>query len=191
MIVSQFERAKLHAPAIPTRAATAFLLAAGLLLGTASISLGQGVGVITGRAVQEGTQQPVSSAQASIVALRIGSLTNDDGVFRILNVPAGVHQLRVTQIGLKPVVQTVTIAGGDTVRVDVAMTRAALELDQIVVTGTAGNARQREVGNSISVVNPALSPAIPTNMETMLQAQATGMTVLQGSGQIGGAAQIR
>jgi len=165
----------------------AFVLAALLPAALAA----QGTGTVSGRVVQEGTQQPIAAAQASILGLRIGAITNDDGTFRIINVPAGAQQLRVTQIGLKPHTQPVTVTAGDTVRVDVVMTRAALELDQIVVTGTVGNARQREVGNSIAVVNPALSPTIPTSMETMLQAQATGMTVLQGSGQIGGAAQIR
>jgi TonB-dependent SusC/RagA subfamily outer membrane receptor len=92
---------------------------------------------------------------------------------------------------MKPVVQAVTVTSGAIANIDIVMTRAALELDQIVVTGTAGGARQREVGNTISVLSTVNKVDIPVNMETMLQAQAPGMTVLQGSGQIGGAAQIR
>ena len=173
------------------RAFTA-LSALALILATPNRARAQSAtGTIVGRVTIDGTQQAVSSAQAAIVALRLGALSNESGVFRILNVPAGAHSLRVTQIGLKPVTQAVTVTAGDTAHVEIAMSRAALELDQIVVTGTAGNARQREVGNAISVVDPARLPSIPNNMETMLQAQATGMTVLQGSGQIGGAAQIR
>ena len=191
-MTTRSRRARVSPVSTLARAVSTALAAAALTIASAADLRGQQpTGTIVGRVTLEGSQQPVASAQAAIVALRLGALTNDNGTFRIINVPSGDHQLRVTQIGLKPVTQVVTVTAGDTTRIDVAMTRAALELDQIVVTGTAGNARQREVGNAISVVNPSLMPTIPNSMETMLQAQATGMTVLQGSGQIGGAAQIR
>ncbi|MGQ0649219.1 MAG: TonB-dependent receptor domain-containing protein [Gemmatimonadaceae bacterium] len=167
------------------------LLLAGALTASATGADAQGLGTIAGRILVDGTDQPVSSAQVFIVGTQMGSLAGSDGRFRILNVPAGTHQLRVVQLGMKPVTQPVTVTSGSTTNVDVTMVRAALELDQIVVTGTAGAARQREIGNSISVFNPAARPNLPVNMETMLQAQSPGMTVLQGSGQIGGAAQIR
>src|SRR5262245_16445617 len=59
-------------------------------------------GTIVGRVVQEGNQ-PINAAQASLVGLRIGAITNDQGTFRILNVPPGSYQLRVAQLGYKPV----------------------------------------------------------------------------------------
>jgi TonB-dependent starch-binding outer membrane protein SusC len=151
----------------------------------------QTVGTIAGRVTSEGSSQPVVSAQVFLVGTQLGSLTSADGRYRLLNVPAGTYQLRIVLIGMKPVVQPVTVVAGSTATVDIQMTRAALELDQIVVTGTAGGARQREVGNTISVLSTVNKVDIPVNMETMLQAQAPGMTVLQGSGQLGGAAQIR
>ena len=167
------------------------LILAGVVAMSAFPLLAQNVGTITGRVLVEGSDQAVASAQVFIVGTQLGSLSSADGRFRILNVPAGDHQLRAVLLGMKPVVQAVTVAAGGTATVNISMTRAALELDQIVVTGTAGAARQREVGNAISVFNPSLKPNLPVNMETMLQAQSPGMTVLQGSGQIGGAAQIR
>jgi len=166
--------------------------AVALLLAIAPGASAQAVGTVTGRVVTDGSRQPVVSAQVFLAGTQIGGLTGDDGRFRLLNVPVGTHQLRVILIGLKPAVRTVTVGAGVTAAIDeIVMSKAALELDEIIVTGTPGGARQREVGNAISVLSPANSPEIPINLETLLQAQAPGMTVLQGSGQIGGAAQIR
>lgn len=167
------------------------LMLAAAISFSSTAAAAQAVGTISGRVTVEGTDQPVNSAQVFIVGTQLGALTGTDGRFRILNVPAGDHQVRAVQLGMKPVVKAVSVTSGGTTTADFAMARAALELDQIVVTGTAGAARQREVGNAISVISPALKPNLPVNMETMLQAQTAGMTVLQGSGQIGGSAQIR
>lgn len=171
--------------------AMAALAISGTLTARPSEAQAPALGTIAGRVVVASTGQGVGSAQVFIVGTQIGALSAADGRYRILNVPAGTHQVRVVQLGMKPVVQPVTVEAGGTATLNISMERAALELDQVVVTGTAGAARQREVGNAIAVINPALKPNIPVNMETMLQAQAPGMTVLQGSGQIGGAAQIR
>jgi TonB-dependent SusC/RagA subfamily outer membrane receptor len=169
------------------------LLLAGALSASLSPStvVAQETGIVAGRVVLQGTDQPVNLAQVVIVGTQMGSLTGADGRFEIRNVPVGEHQLRAMQLGMTPVMQAVTVTSGATTTVTISMARAALELDAIVVTGTVGAARQREVGNAISVISPGLKPSLPVNMETMLQAQAPGMTVLQGSGQIGGAAQIR
>jgi TonB-dependent starch-binding outer membrane protein SusC len=175
----------------PVRASITFFLTVWALIGIASIAHAQGVGTITGRVSTEETLRPISAAQVFLVGSQIGSLTNNDGRFQLLNVPAGEYQLRVERIGMRPAVQPVTVQAGATVTVDVSMREQALVLDQVIVTGTAGGARQREVGNAINVISRANAPDVPVSMETMLQAQAPGMTVLQGSGQIGGAAQIR
>jgi TonB-dependent SusC/RagA subfamily outer membrane receptor len=151
----------------------------------------QAVGTVTGKVTETANQTAIAGVQVFVVGTQMGALSAADGQFRILNIPAGTYQVRAVLIGMKPVTQSVTVTGGATVTANFEMVRAALELDQIVVTGTAGAARQREIGNAISVVNPAAKPNLPVNTETMLQAQSPGMTVLQSSGQIGGGAQIR
>jgi TonB-dependent SusC/RagA subfamily outer membrane receptor len=173
------------------RATVKLLLVACALAGSPSLLRAQRVGSISGRVVEEGTTQPVASAQVVIVGTRVGAVTNDAGQFRILNVPAGVAQLRATQVGMKPVVLSITVVPDSTVTASFTLNRVALNLDAVVVTGTAGAARQREIGNTINVIPSVAALSIPTSMETALQAQAPGMTVMQGSGQLGSAAQIR
>jgi TonB-dependent starch-binding outer membrane protein SusC len=148
-------------------------------------------GTITGRIVETGSQRPLSGVQVSVPGTGRGSLTNSEGRFVILNVAAGQVQLRAELIGYGTVNQTITVRDGETTTVDLTMGQEALALDAIVVTGTAGAARRREVGNSISQVTMAEGIDRPVNMDAALQARVPGMTVMASSGQLGSASQIR
>ncbi len=70
------------------------------------------------------------------------------------------------------------------------LTEEALGLDEIVVTGTAGAARRREIGNTIAQINVAEIPDRPVLVSDLLQSQAPGLEVYGGGG-IGQAKIIR
>jgi TonB-dependent starch-binding outer membrane protein SusC len=173
------------------RVVVPLILWCGLLSLAASDLRGQDAGTITGRVVNEATKAPVNSAYVQLVGTRIGTLTNAEGRFQLVNVPEGEYQVRVELVGMRSVSQRITVRAGTAVQLEFALRQVALPLDEIVVTGTAGRARGREVGNAITRIGRIDALDIPVSLETMLQAQAPGMTVLQSSGQIGGAAQIR
>jgi outer membrane receptor protein involved in Fe transport len=181
----------LHLAAKRAKGSAASLLLALLVMGSSSLLEAQGVGTITGRVVNDATRQPLAAAQVFVAGTQLGTLTTDQGSFRILNVPAGDHQLQFKLIGMRPLIVPISVRAGATVTVDTSMHEQSFSLDQVVVTGTVGGARAREVGNSITSFDVSKEPQIPISMETLLQTEAPGMTVMQSSGQIGGAAQIR
>src|SRR5205823_2016007 len=74
---------------------------------------------------------------------------------------------------------------------DVQLTPSVLELDAVVVTGTAGVARVRELGNTVARVNLAEVKDPPANLDQLLQARTPGLSVMQTSGMAGEGAQIR
>src|SRR5690606_4990073 len=67
----------------------------------------------------------------------------------------------------------------------------ALSLDAVVVTGTAGQARRREVGNTITQVQMSEVVEPVGNVESLLQGRAAGVNVTMASGQAGDGAKIR
>ena len=75
--------------------------------------------------------------------------------------------------------------------VTVQLAPSLLQLDAVVVSGTAGQARVREIGNSIAQVNLSQVKDPPANMDQLLQARAPGLSVMQTSGMAGEGAQIR
>ena len=149
-------------------------------------------GSITGRVRDAASQRPVSSVQVHLVGTSMGTLSRDNGMYIILNVPAGEYTIRAERIGYTAVEMQVTVAGDGTLLQDFELAQQALGLDEIVVTGTAGAARRREVGNSITQLNieeEVVGP--PVNVDAMLQARVPGMSITQSSASSGGGAMIR
>ena len=68
--------------------------------------------------------------------------------------------------------QQVTVAAGQTAQVDFRLTSQALGLDEIVVTGAAGAARRREIGNTISQINPGQMTARTNDIQEILRGAA-------------------
>ena len=147
-------------------------------------------GQITG-ATTSATMAPVSEVQVFLVDTQMGGLTAANGRFLIRNVAPGTYQIRAMRIGYETVTQSVTVGAGETVVVNFTLADQALGLDEIVVTGTAGAARRREVGNSIAQISVANMPAPAASVDQLLQAQSPGLLVSQGNGMAGAGAQIR
>jgi len=133
----------------------------------------------------------MSAAQIFLVDTGLGTLTRQNGRYIILNVPAGSYTVRVERLGFQPMDAQVTVAAGAAVTQDFAMQVEVLGLDEIVVTGTAGAKRRREVGNTLAQIDASDIEEPVQSVDALLQGRVTGATVLQSSGMAGGGAQIR
>ncbi len=163
-----------------------------LLAFCATDGLAQSTGTINGHVRDVSSLAPVAGAQVSVEGTSLGALTNNLGRFTIPNVPAGQHTVRVQYLGYGAREQSITVAAGQTVTLDFELRQQAISLDEVIVTGTAGQARQREIGNSISQVSARdIELAAVTDLGDVLQGRATGVQVNDFSGQVGTASQIR
>src|SRR5690606_35245299 len=126
---------------------------------------------------EAGTAAPLADVQVYLADQNLGALSRQNGVYVIINVPEGTYELRAERIGLSPASQQVTVTAGGTAEVDFEMTAQALGLDEIVVTGTAGAARRREVGNAVTQINTVDLPERPTSVMSMIQSMAPGVQV--------------
>ncbi|MEX2374390.1 MAG: TonB-dependent receptor [Dehalococcoidia bacterium] len=150
------------------------------------------VGTIAGTVVDASSRQPLVGAQVSVPATGQGTLSNAAGRFLLMDVPDGEATVRVEVIGYAVEEETVTVESGGTVTVEFLMTSQALSLDEIVVTGTAGQARRREIGNSISAVNSAeldLQPIM--SAQDAITSQVPGMVLMGNEGVVGAGPTIR
>ena len=160
------------------------------LLAAAAPATAQDSGRVMGQ-VTTRSGAPIAGVQVYIPSANQGTLTNADGRFLIPNVSPAVHEVRAERIGYQAAVQQVTIEAGASAVANFVLAEQALGLDEIVVTGTAGQARRREVGNTIAQINVEDLPAPPTNVDQLLQSKAAGILVGQGNGAVGSGAQIR
>jgi hypothetical protein len=149
-------------------------------------------GSVGGRVTAAGTGAPVVGAQVSIAGTNLGTRTDNDGRYALANLPVGSHQVRITAIGYKAAVLRVTVDAGAIATANADLTASVLQLDEVVVTGTAGQARLRELGNTVTQLDIAQDVKdAPASMDQLLQARAAGVTVMQSTGSAGAGAQIR
>ena len=148
-------------------------------------------GSVRGTVKQTGTQAPLANAEVTIAGTRLGALSRDDGSYLITGVPVGTHRVRVRMFGFAPNEQGVTITVDGTATADFVLSPTAVQLDQVVVTGTAGQARRREVGNAVSAVQAAETPEVKTDVSSLLQGRIAGASVQLSTGSTGAGSSIR
>ena len=153
------------------------------MLALASAPIEAQTGQITGTVVDAQSGAPLSEVQVYLVGQTLGALSRADGRFLILNVPAGSYDLRAERIGFGAETQTVQVTAGGTATSTFRLGSQALGLDEIVVTGTAGAARRREIGNSITQLNLADVPDRPVQVTDLLQGSAPGVEITGGCGE--------
>ncbi len=164
------------------------MFAVGVFGGSAAA---QQTATITGQVSDAASGAALSAVQVYLAGTGTGTLTNSSGRYLLLNVPAGSYTIQVERIGYKSLTQEVTVSAGQTLDQNFSLGEEALGLDEIVVTGTAGAARRREVGNSIGQLNTSNMVEPIASVATLLQGRVSGMNVTATSGSPGGGTAIR
>jgi TonB-dependent SusC/RagA subfamily outer membrane receptor len=150
------------------------------------------MGIVVGTVTDRGTGQPVEGARAQVGTFTAAA-TDARGRFILRAVPVGTQAIRVTRIGYRPAVSTATVPAGDTVRVSFDMTISAIELDQVVVTGTGGAVEKRRIGTSMGNLNMTqLQEQLPiTDLGQALSAKIPGLRSVSVGGGAGASKDLR
>lgn len=166
------------------------LVAATIPLSARTLDAQTQTGTVSGR-VTGGNNQPLLGAQVHLVGTGLGTRAGESGRYTIVNVPVGQYRLRTQMLGHRPVEHAITVADGQVVTQDITMRAEAIGLDALVITGTAGQARQREVGNAISQIEVSKVQQPASTVSDLLQSRAPGMQVMQSSAMAGSGSMIR
>ena len=147
---------------------------------------------VTGTVRDQATGNGINAAQVFIEGLDIGSLSQADGQYLIINVPAGSQTVTVQSIGYRSESVVVNVPADGSVVQNFFLASQALQLDEVVVTGTAAASRVREIGNSVAVLDAAVAEVQPLqNVSDLLRGRLAGVVIQQGSGDAGGASTIK
>ncbi|MBW3571544.1 MAG: SusC/RagA family TonB-linked outer membrane protein, partial [Gemmatimonadetes bacterium] len=156
--------------------------------------------VITGTVLDTESQAPLANAS---VQLRTGgtatpaasTVTDAAGRFTLrARVAAGRYTLQFSQIGRGTATRQVTLGAQREVAVGaVALAPAALQLEELIVTGTGVPVERREVGNTVATVRGEEINQAPAavSVERALQGRIAGAVISQNSGNPGAGATIR
>ena len=152
----------------------------------------QMTGTITGQVADASTGRPLAGVQVYVVGTELGTLTNQEGRYVIINVPAGDREVRTLLIGYSAASRPVSLSPGGTAVADFILRETAIELDAIIVTSTGREQRLREVGSTVATINvDAVNLGPVQTFSQLLQGRAAGVTVLQSAGTSGTGARVR
>jgi TonB-dependent starch-binding outer membrane protein SusC len=153
----------------------------------------QSTGTIQGSVVDASSGRALAGVQVVVPGTNRGGLSNSAGLFRIAGVPEGSHEVRALLIGYATATETVNVGAGATVSVAFELRQSAIDLDEIVVTGTPGGAERRALGNAVTTLNVAdiNTRVANTTVTQLLRAKTPGLTLVGGAGSAGAGANIR
>ncbi|MEO6446833.1 MAG: TonB-dependent receptor, partial [Gemmatimonadaceae bacterium] len=168
------------------------LLVAAAIAATAPLALrAQGVtGTIEGTVTEQGSGRPLSNAQVFVAGTTVGGQTNGQGVYRITGAPARQVEVRVRLIGFSPTSKSVVVTAGTPAKLDFELSVSALQLEQVVVTGSGAAVEVKKLGNSVATISPPEFAPI-TSPSQLLTAREPGVVGLPSSGLTGEGTRIR
>lgn len=150
--------------------------------------------IVEGRITDAANSRPLENVQVSIDGTTLGGMTNAQGNYRItgITVAGGSSQVvvRVRAIGYSRETRTVTVTPGQTVKADFSVTVSAIQLNQVVVTGSGQKTEVKRLGNTVAVIQPPANAPI-NDISNLLTAREPGVTGLVSGGLSGEGAKIR
>lgn len=108
--------------------------------------------VITGKVTDAKSGKGIPGATVSIGNDMSGSVTGEDGGYRLTGITPGTHTITIRLLGYTKQVRSIMVGDEVTVTADFKLERSANVLEQVVVTGTVVATELKAIPNAISVI---------------------------------------
>lgn len=150
------------------------------------------VGTLVGRVSDSRTGVGVQGAIVTVEGPSIRAATDENGNFRVANVPAGTQTITVRRLGYAPQTRRVQVTDGIDSTVSFSLEAAAHSLEDVVTTAT-GEQRRVEVGNVIGTIaaDSIVRTGSITQLSDLLTARVPGTQVVLSGGYSGMTPTIR
>ena len=147
-------------------------------------------GTVSGRVVDSTTQQPLADVSVIVDGTGRGAITQADGNFVIVGVPAGAHTVRVRRIGFSTPPVSVNVPAGGTANVQFALEHRVAVLEEVVTTGYGSQRRLAITGSVATIDANQAAVGVQPNVTNMIEGRAAGVQITQNDGSPGAGAQI-
>ena len=180
-----------HLPVIGTLVSRALPGMAAILIGTsAGAQEGTlGTGGIRGL-VRDSTGQAIIGAQVTMPGTALIAESDESGRFELAKVRPGMLALRFRRLGFQPDTVELLVLAGKTIPLEITLTRAAVSLSPIVISGRAdltgwraGFYQRRDVGTGHFFTAEDIDKRNPSQMSDMFR-MIPGVTVQPSMGMI-------
>ena len=141
-------------------------------------------GTINGTVVEARSGRLLVDAVVRVEGTAARTVTNARGQFTLTGLTGSTAQVTAQRVGFQRLTQQLPVGGGP---VRIELTELAIKLDELVVTGTVGDATARSLGNTIGKVDVANTVVLapPTKLQDMLSVNVPGVRVVRAAGSVG------
>ena len=135
---------------------------------------------------------PLVGANVLVIGTNLGAATGMDGDYSMSSVAPGDYKISANYIGYATESQNVSVLAGSVAEVNFALRASAIDLNEVVVTGTGVAVEKSKVGNSVGVVKMDNLANAPVNsVDQILTGREPGVMVNLNGGLAGEGAEIR
>lgn len=163
-----------------------------MMLCSAQFALAQNRQTVKGVIRDARNKEPVIGAVIRLSGTNMGTATDVNGNYTLnVSVPNGNYTLNITYTGYKPISRAVTL-NQSPVTVDVDITEDALNLNEVVVTGTGAATSKKQLGNAISTISSKdFENSVATSIDQAMAGKVAGAQISQNSGNPAGGISVR
>ena len=147
-----------------------------LLCGMAPAVLAQGTATLRGTVADSLSGQPIAGVSVGLEGQPGGTATDALGNFRLGGIAAGAYTLRVGALGYRSQQLPLTLAAGETRRLDVALPTAVLSLSEVTVS------QPRDPNQSLAAISHIDQVLRPLNSAQDLLRLVPGLFIAQHAG---------
>jgi hypothetical protein len=149
-----------------------------ILLLIPAVAFTQSSGKLAGVVVDKSTGEPLPGVNVIIEGTALGSSTDIDGYFVVLNVPVGLYDIRANYIGYKDVlVEGIRVSAGITTELNFDLEPTTLELEEAIVITAERPLVEKNVTQSVSLVTAQEIQNIPIRGFQNIMATQKSVTV--------------
>ncbi len=105
---------------------------------------------LKGKIMNQKDNSILASASIYIADLKLGTISDTDGNYKLNNIPAGTFLIEVSHVGFATVTKAVSIEGSASA--DFLLTESQMQLNEVIVTGFANATEKQTAPVSVAVV---------------------------------------
>lgn len=144
-----------------------------------SIPVQQAGGGIKGRITDSKTGEPLLGANITLRGTNKGTTTDNQGYYSFDNLESGSYSMVIQYVGYSSKTEVINVVSNRTVELNISLSQALYDLNEVIVTGTMVGTEKRQLGTSITILKEKeLQQLNPTSIQDIFQGQIPGVISL-------------
>lgn len=161
------------------------------MLAAAPAAYAQTTGRVTGTVVDAQSTGPLSGVTVEVAGTSARTMTDSNGRFVLVDVPAGEQTIRAEMLGYGAVTQAVDVTADEEVTLQLALEPSAIQLEGLVVVGYGVQRAQDVTGSVSSVRSEEIRKVATSNTIEAIKGRAAGVDIISNGFQPGDGVRVR